>query len=136
MTLTYSAASSADPDAAWALISRPDRWRRWAPHLRGAIGLGRPEVREGAVGLVLVGLAIPVPARIVDKQEGRSWTWRVGPLEVRHLVRPLRSGCEVVMELSAPAPLERVLAVSYGPVVSLLVGNLARVAERRPTVGG
>ena len=86
--LSYSASSRARSTVAWALISQPDRWSDWAPHLRGAWGLGRPEVELGA------------------------------------------TGCQIAVEIHAPAPLEAALAVSYGPLVSALVRNLARVAER------
>ena len=47
---SFSAASSAPPEAAWRLLARPDEWSLWAPHVRGAWGLGAPEVREGAIG--------------------------------------------------------------------------------------
>jgi hypothetical protein len=36
----------------------------------------------------------------------------------------------VVITLAATAPLEALLRVTYGPVVALLVRNLARVAAR------
>lgn len=130
MTLSYAAESSAPPDAAWRLISRPDQWHRWAPHMRGAVGMGRPEVDPGALGVALVAGLVPVPGRVIAKRRGRSWTWQVGPLRVDHAVAPAPGrGCRVVMELSAPWPLERALAVSYGPVVALVVRRLARVAE-------
>jgi hypothetical protein len=45
---TWTAASDATPEAAWALLARPRAWPEWAPHVRGAWGLGAPEVREGA----------------------------------------------------------------------------------------
>ena len=42
--LSYSARSAAPPEAAWALISQPRLWHRWAPHLRGAhVSLRHPE---------------------------------------------------------------------------------------------
>jgi len=129
MTLTYSAHSAASPAAAWTLISQPDQWHRWAPHLRRAIGMGRPEVHSGSLGFALLAGVVPVPGMVVEKHQGRSWTWQVGLLRVAHSVRSGGEGCTVVMELSAPGPLERLLAVSYGPVVALLVRRLARVAE-------
>jgi len=70
---------------------------------------------------------------VTAKRPGRWWRWRVGPVEITHRVEPVAaegSGSVVAVDLSAPRPLERALAVSYGPVVSLLVRNLARVAER------
>jgi hypothetical protein len=127
--LSYSARSAAPPEAAWALISQPRQWYRWAPHLRGAVGLGRPEVQRGRVGFALLGGVIPVLGVITGKDAGRSWTWQVGLLQVRHMVLRRGAGCEVRMTLSAPWPLERTLAVSYGPLVALLVRRLARIAE-------
>lgn len=128
--LTYEADSDASADAAWTLMARPELWSRWAPHLRGAWGLGEPEVEVGRAGAARLLGAIPVPARIVGKEPGRSWTWRVGPVDLVHRVRPRADGsCLVGVDLIAPAPLEAGLAVSYGPVVQLLVGRLARAAE-------
>ena len=131
MSLTYSAFSHATPAQAWALISEPERWSEWAPHLRGAWGLGRPEIESGRSGAArLLGL-LPVPVTITDKRPSRSWTWRVGPVTMHHIVRAAPGGCEVSVEMHAPAPLEAGVWASYGPVVALLVRNLARVAERQ-----
>jgi hypothetical protein len=89
-------------------------------------------VRLGARGAARLFGAIPVPAVVVAKRRGRSWTWRVGPVEIVHRARPGPGGrgSVVAVDLVAPRALERVLALSYGPVVALLVRNLARVAER------
>ncbi|MDQ3320261.1 MAG: SRPBCC family protein, partial [Actinomycetota bacterium] len=76
---------------------------------------------------------IPVPARVVAKRPGRSWTWRVGPVDIVHRVAPAPGripGSIVAVDLIAPRALEALLALSYGPVVALLVHNLARVAGR------
>lgn len=127
--LTYSATSAAPPAEAWSLLARPGRWQEWAPHIRGAWGLGAPEVEEGARGAARLLGALPVPALVTDKQPGRSWTWRVGPVDLVHRVRPRGSGCEVAIDLSAPAPLEAGLRLTYGPAVQVLVRRLARVAE-------
>jgi hypothetical protein len=133
VTLTYAAHSSGPPERAWDLIARPDRWARWAPHVRGAWNLGAPEVEAGCRGAVrLLGL-VPVPATITGKRPGRSWSWRVGAVDMTHRVEPAGGGCDVVVELSAPAALETLLRATYGPAVGLLVRNLARVAgERSP----
>ena len=91
MMLRYAHACTAPPEAAWSLLSRPDCWPEWSPHLRGAWGLGSPEVVSDG------------------------------------------DGCRVVVEMRAPKPVEAALAVTYGPVVDLLVRNCARVAAaRRP----
>jgi hypothetical protein len=130
--LSYEASSRAPVAEAWSLTARPERWHEWAPHVRGAWSLGSPEVRLGARGAARLFGAVPVPARVVAKRPGRSWTWRVGPVEIVHRAepRPGSRGSVVAVDLVAPRALERVLAVSYGPVVGLLVRNLARVAER------
>jgi hypothetical protein len=126
---TFSVNSSAPPEAAWPLLARPARWPEWAPHVRGAWGLGAPEVREGALGAARLFGALPVPARIVTKRPGRSWTWQVGPVEMVHRVERRVGGCEVAIDLIAPAPLERVLAAGYGPVIRATLRRLAEVAQ-------
>ena len=129
--LTYAAETTAPPAAAWALFARPARWPEWAPQLRGAWGLGSPEVAVGARGAARLLGVVPVPATITAKDPGRSWSWRVGPVELDHRVEPLPGrGARVVTDLRAPAALEAVLRVSYGPFVALLMRNLARVAAR------
>jgi hypothetical protein len=127
--ITYAVDCRADADTVWALISRPDQWARWAPHVRGARGLGEPEVRTGARGSALLLGALPVPARVTAKQPRRAWTWRVGPLQLRHRVRPHPGGCRVAIDVEAPFGLETLLRVTYGPLIALLVHNLARVAD-------
>jgi carbon monoxide dehydrogenase subunit G len=128
---TYHQHIRASPERVWALLARPDRWAEWAPHLRGADGLGAPEVRAGASGAVRLLGVLPVPARITAKRDGRLWTWRVGPVTLRHRVDPAPGGeAEASIELIAPTLLEPALRVTYGPVIALLLRNLARVAER------
>ena len=114
----------------WDLLARPALWSQWAPHLRGANGLGSPEVEPGAARDVSLLGMVPVPARVTAKRPGSSWTWRVGPLEIDHRVEPRDSGSVVMIDMRAPAALEPLLRVSYGPLVALLVRNLARVAAR------
>jgi hypothetical protein len=86
-------------------------------------------VEEGARGAARLLGAVPVPARVTEVRPGTSWTWRVGPVSLVHVVRRRRTGCEVAIELHAPAALEAALAFTYGPVVALLVRRLARVAS-------
>ncbi|HEY6887911.1 MAG TPA: SRPBCC family protein [Solirubrobacter sp.] len=124
---TFTADSAASPLAAWDLLVRPDAWSEWAPHVRGAWGLGSPEVRAGAFGFARLLGVVPVPARITAKSE-RSWAWRVGPMTLVHRVQPRPGGCVVAIDLHAPGPLEPVLAGTYGPVIQLMVDRLARVA--------
>jgi Polyketide cyclase / dehydrase and lipid transport len=127
---TWTATSTGSPAAAWPLLARPARWPEWAPHLGGAWGLGSPEVCTGAVGAARLFGAVPVPARIVAKRAGRSWTWRVGLglVEMVHRVEPLEGGCVVAIDLNAPSALERTLALAYGPVIQGTLNRLARKA--------
>ena len=132
--LTYSADTAAPPERAWALMARPALWSQWAPHLRGAWGLGDPEVEVGRLGAARLLGVVPVPARIVDKDQGRSWTWRVGPAVLVHRVSARSGGGAVVaVDIEAPRPVERVLATTYGPLVQVLVRRLARVAGTSTT---
>src|SRR3954469_12387492 len=124
----WTADSDAPPEAAWALLARPEAWSEWAPHLRGAWGLGSPEVREGAWGAARLLGVIPVPAKITAKTE-RSWTWQVGPATLAPRVLPRAGGCTVAIDLRAPGPLEDVLAATYGPVIQLMIDRLAKVAR-------
>jgi hypothetical protein len=134
MPRTFSADSDAAPEEAWAMMARPDRWHEWSPYLFGAWGLGTPEVQERRVGAARLLGVIPVPAQIVHKEPGRSWTWRVGPAVLVHAVTPRRDrGCTVSVTIQAPGPLEPLLAATYGPVVRILVGRLARLAASRST---
>ena len=130
----YVVTCDADPATAWSLYARPGRWHEWSPHLRGAWGLGEPEVREGATGAVRLLGVVPIPVRIERVESGARWTWRVGgAVLMDHLVAPregARPGCEIALELEAPGPLEATLHATYGPVIRVLLRNLARVAER------
>ena len=129
--LRYQAESSADPDAAWALLARPGRWHEWAPHVRGAWGLGTPEVRRGAVGAVRLLGVVPVPVRVVEVVPNRSWSWTVAGVLMDHRVEPRPGGgCTIAIDLHARGPAEAALRASYGPVVGALVRRLARVAQR------
>jgi hypothetical protein len=148
--LRYEAHTDADPDSAWALFAQPSRWPEWSPHLRGAWGLGTPEVEVGRRGAVRLLGAVPIPAAILAKEatpDRRSWTWRAaGLVDMDHVVeRHPGGGCTVAITMKAAAPIEATLRVTYGPVVGLLLKNLARVAgdvsrsaraRRRPTGTG
>ena len=128
---TYAAETTGSAERAWDLMARPALWPRWAPHLRGAWGLGDPEVEAGARGAARLLGVVPVPARIVEVDPSRSWTWRVGPATLKHRVYPHQDGGSVVaVDIIAAAPVEAALAVSYGPLVQVLVRNLARVAAQ------
>jgi hypothetical protein len=64
--------------------------------------------------------------------DGHSWTWTVGFMELDHRVDPDGDGGSVVgVDIRAAPAVEALLRVTYGPLVSLLVKNLARVAGQR-----
>lgn len=128
--LSYTAASLSPPPSAWRLLAEPARWKRWAPHIRGAWGLGEVEVQPGRRGVVLLAPRIPVPVRIIAKQPGRWWEWQVGPLQMRHAVHRERDGCRIEVTLRGPGPAELAAHAAYGPIIWLTVNNLARVAGR------
>lgn len=130
--LSYEAESRAPAEQVWPLLARPGRWHEWAPHIRGASGLGDGEVEPGRKGAARLMGVVPVPVEITGKDEGRSWSWKVGPMTLVHRVRPRTDGtCIVGVDIHAPAPLEPALAATYGPVVDLLVHHLARTAPTR-----
>lgn len=129
MTRWYSADSRATTEELWSLVAEPARWPEWSPHVRGAWGLGAPEVQLGRRGAARLLGVLPVPALIAAKTPGRSWTWRVGPMTLVHTVAPRPGGSRITMGIGAPGPLEPVLAATYGPLVQLLARRLARVAE-------
>ena len=133
MPRVYAADSPAPPAEVWSLMAEPRRWAEWAPHVRGAWRLGAPEVEPSRVGAAKLAGVLPVPARIVAKDPGRSWTWRVGPMTLVHAVHPTPVGSRVSMTLSAPGPLEPVLAAAYGPVIQAMTRRLARKAAESST---
>lgn len=85
-------------------------------------------MQAGRRGVVMLGGAAPIPVRITAKSPGRSWDWRVGLVDMSHEVRPSAHGSEVRLEIAAPRPIEAGLRITYGPLIALLLRNLARVA--------
>ena len=128
---TCQAHSAAAPEEAWALLARPGRWHEWAPHVRGAWGLGDPLVEEGRRGFARLFGVVPVPATITEVRDGSSWTWRVGPTLMVHRVEPDPAGCLVAVDIEAPAALEAPLRAFYGPLVERLLARLATRAASR-----
>lgn len=128
--VVYSRQAQARPQIAWALMARPDLWHSWAPHVRGAWGLGAPEVHPHTRGAVRIAGGLPVPARITTKRPGASWSWKVGPYEMEHRVKPLgEKACEVSLSVDSAPPLERIFALTYGRAIEPLLGRLAAVSE-------
>jgi hypothetical protein len=86
-------------------------------------------VQERRIGAARLLGVLPVPALVVRVEPGRRWTWRVGPAVLVHAVAPRPGGgCRVSTTLSAPGPLDGLLAAAYGPVVQLTMNRLARRA--------
>jgi hypothetical protein len=123
--ITFTVPCPAPADAVWSLYARPDRWHEWALHVRGAWGLGEPVVQAGERGAIRLAGVVPIPARILEVDAPREWTWQVGPVVMRHWIADGAVG----LDLDAPDPLERVLGAAYGPLVRVLLGRLARRAE-------
>jgi hypothetical protein len=124
--------STATPGQLWDLVARPDLWNRWSPHVRGAEGLGSPEVRQGARGKVVLRGGIKVPAEILEVTPGQSWSWQVGGIVVHHIVRPATGGSSLAMPVESKGQLWTPAALAYAPVVDLIARRIARVAEDEP----
>ena len=122
--------TDAPPERVWALIARPERWGRWSPYVRGAMGLGSPEVVEGASGHVVLRGGVRLAARITEVVPNESWSWRVGGLHVRHSVRPAGTGSRIEHVVEGSSRPWSIAALAYAPIVGLIARNIARVAER------
>ncbi|HEX6587006.1 MAG TPA: SRPBCC family protein [Solirubrobacterales bacterium] len=120
----------APPERVWALSARPQRWGEWSPHVRGAEGLGSPEVTAGARGHVVLRGGLRLPARIAEVAPGESWSWQVGGLHVRHSVRAAGAGSRIEHAVEGSSAPWSLAARAYAPIVGLIARNLARVAER------
>jgi uncharacterized protein YndB with AHSA1/START domain len=123
---------AAPPEKLWSLVARPDRWHEWSPHVRGAEGLGSPEVEAGSKGVVALRGGITLPAEVIEVVPGRSWSWRVGGIVVDHVVRPAASGgSSLEMKVGSTGRAWSLAARAYAPVVGLIARHIVRVAERR-----
>jgi len=120
------------PERAWELYSHPDEWASWAPHMRGASGLTgySGEVRAGARGLFwLLGFA-PIPVKVTWVDKGHSWSWRLGPIDVDHVVEPNDDGgCRVAMVIHGPSVVEDIAAAVYGAPAQFFLRNMGRVGK-------
>lgn len=114
----------------WALVARPEEWHRWSPHVKGAEGLGSPEVEPGARGRVLLRGGISVPAEVTEVTPGRSWSWKVGGIVVHHIVTPTATGCRLEMPVESSGGPWSVAATLYAPFVRLIARRIVEVAER------
>lgn len=128
--LSHRRFAAAPAPVAWRHLARPRLWHTWAPHLRGAWGLGSPEVEPGRIGAVRLLGIVPVPVRITDRDPGRSWTWRAGPYLMEHRVEPKPGGCDVVIDVTATPALERAMDATYSRLINLLLSRLVDTAEK------
>ncbi len=129
MTVHVEVESDAAPERVWELYAQPLRWKEWAPHIRAPKNLGDPEIEPGRSGSIRIAGLAPVWTEVTAVRPGRSWTWRVGLVELTHTVEPrVRGGCVVGLELRAPAPVELAIRIGYAPLARMLLLNLARKA--------
>jgi uncharacterized protein YndB with AHSA1/START domain len=122
--------TAAPAAAVWSLLAEPARWREWSPYVRGAEGLGEPEVEAGAAGKVVLLGGVKIDAEILDVVPGRSWTWQVGGLRVTHDVEPTPSGSRFSMIPAGDGPFWGPAALIYRLPTALIERNVARVATR------
>lgn len=122
--------TEAQPELLWTLVARPDRWHEWSPYVRGAEGLGFPEVEAGAKGEVVLRGGIKMPAEVTEVVPGRSWAWRVGGIVVDHAVTPTGAGSRLTMAVDSTGGPWSVAARLYAPVVGLIARRIVTVAER------
>jgi Polyketide cyclase / dehydrase and lipid transport len=114
----------------WSLIAEPARWHEWSPYVAGAEGLGTPEVEAGAVGSVVLRGGVRIGAEILEVVPGRSWTWRVKGLHIRHEVEPTAAGSRLTMTPEGSGPFWAPAALAYRLPTALISRNVARLASR------
>lgn len=127
---TYAVDCAAPPERVWELMSRPERWREWSPYVRGAEGLGEPEVVGGSRGHLITRGGVRIAATITAVAPGESWSWRVGGVVVHHRVRPAPGGSRIEHAVEGSVAPWSAVAFAYAPIVALIGRHLARVAER------
>lgn len=120
----------ASTERLWSLVARPDRWHEWSPHVRGAEGLGSPEVEAGATGRVILRGGIGLPAEVTEVDPGRSWSWKVGGITVYHVVTPTPNGSRLAMPVESNGLTWAPAATLYRPVVGLIARRIVQIAER------
>jgi hypothetical protein len=98
--------------------------------VRGGEGLGEPEVEAGAVGKVILLGGVRTDAEILEVVPGRSWTWQVGGMRVRHEVEPTPTGTRLSMIPEGSGPFWGPAALLYRLPTTLIERNIARVATR------
>jgi uncharacterized protein YndB with AHSA1/START domain len=121
--------TEASPAEVWSLLAEPARWHEWSPYVAGAEGLGDPEVEAGAIGAVVLRGGMRVGAEILEVVPGRSWTWQVKGLRIRHEVEPTPQGARLTMTPEGSSPIWSPIAAAYRLPTALIARNVARVAK-------
>jgi hypothetical protein len=98
--------------------------------VRGAEGLGEPEVEASAVGKVVLPGGMRLDAEILEVVPGRSWTWRVAGLRVRHDVEATPTGTRLSMAPEGSGPFWGPAALLYRVPTALIARNVTRVATK------
>jgi carbon monoxide dehydrogenase subunit G len=122
--------TEAAPAEVWSLLAEPARWHEWSPYVRGAERLGEPQVEAGAKGKVVLLGGVRLDAEILAVVPGRSWTWQVGGLRVRHEVEASGEGTRLSMTPEGDGPFWGPAALIYRLPTALIERNVARVAKR------
>jgi hypothetical protein len=123
--------TKASPAEVWSLLAEPARWHEWSPYVAGAEGLGDPEVEAGAIGAVVLRGGLRIGAEILEVVPGRSWTWQVKGLRIRHGVEATPQGARLTMTPEGSGPIWSPVAAAYRLPTALIARNVARVAARR-----
>ncbi|HEY0280534.1 MAG TPA: hypothetical protein VGC32_19880 [Solirubrobacterales bacterium] len=85
---------------------------------------------SGAVGSVLLRGGVKVGAEILEVLPGRSWSWRVKGLLIRHEIEPTPGGTCLSMIPEGDGPLWSPIALAYSLPTALIARNVARLARR------
>jgi hypothetical protein len=95
---------NASASEAWRLLVDTRRWPEWGPSIR-AVECPTRFIGPGSRGRVRTAIGLWFWFEVVEFEEGRRWSWRVGGVPATgHRVEPLGARrCRVVFEVPAPA---------------------------------
>jgi hypothetical protein len=82
------------------------------------------------VGKVVLPGGLRLDAEIIEVVPGRSWTWQVAELRVRHELEPTPTGARVSMTPAGSGPFWGPAALLYRLPTTLIALNVIRVARR------
>lgn len=111
---------AAAPSEVWDRFTRPQRWPSWAPHLR-SVTCADTQIRAGTQGVVRGPWPLRLRFVVTNVQPAaRRWTWRAGPVPMRHGVDADARGSRAWVELPA------VLGIPYWPLLRWALSRLVR----------